>query len=188
MGLCLPPKLALVGLRGSGKSTVGRALAERLGLPWIDLDHRIAEEQGALHVGEWIASHGLPAFRELEREALAAVLAEPRRLILSTGGGAIEDAGSRRLLQRDAVTIWLRAPLELLRARVERDEQTRPDGAPALRPSLVTEQEQKAQGSDEWSVLNERRAPLYREVCRRAIDVEGKAPEEIARRIERIWR
>ncbi len=188
MTLCLPPKLALVGLRGAGKTTVGRLLAADLGLPFVDLDEAIAEAAGVSHVGEWIEANGLPAFRELERVSLAALLAEPRRLVLSTGGGAIEDADSRRLLRTEAVTIWLRASLDRLRERVAADERARPEGAGALRPRIVSAQDTDRAGGDEFSVLNARRAPLYREVSRRAIDVDDLDPREIAHRIRRIWR
>ncbi|QDV08569.1 Shikimate kinase 2 [Planctomycetes bacterium Poly30] len=195
MSFCLSTKLALVGLRGAGKTSVGRELSARLGLPFVDLDERIAAAAGFGHVGELIAAHGLPAFRELERDELAAVLAEPRRLIVSTGGGAVEDPRSRRLLRTEALTVWLRAPLEILRERVARDERGRAAGAVPLRPAIVPppgagsdDAGPEALDHDEFTVLQERRAPLYREVSRRAIDVEFGSPLEIARRIERIWR
>ena len=186
--LCLPGKLALVGLRGVGKTSVGWALSESLGLDFIDLDDRIAAAAGCAHSGEVIAVHGLPAFRELEREHLAATLAEPRRLVLSTGGGAIEDPSSRDLLRTAAVTIWLRAPLDVLRSRVAEDEGKRPDGGVPLRPAILSEEDTGPGAQDEFELLGERRAPLYREVCRRAVDVGVLSPGEIARRIARIWR
>jgi XRE family aerobic/anaerobic benzoate catabolism transcriptional regulator len=185
MTLCLPGKLALVGLRGAGKTSVGRALSETLGLSFVDLDDRIAAAAGCAHAGEVIASRGLPAFRQLEREHLRATLAEPRRLVLSTGGGAIEDPSSRELLRTAAVTIWLRAPLGVLRARVAGDENERAAAGVPLRPAVVPADDS---GMDEFEVLLERRAPLYRAACRRAVDVEGLTPGEIARRIEQIWR
>ena len=191
MSLCLPPRLALVGLRGAGKTVVGRLVAEAAGVPFIDLDERIAEAAGAQHAGEVIERNGLAAFRALEEEHLAKTLAEPRRLVVSTGGGAIESPNSRRLLRTQAVTLWLRAPLEVLIQRVTADE-ARGDSAP-LRPSILaaegaTQSAKSGSPDEEFRVLSERRAPLYREVARRAIDVDRLSPAEIAERARRIWR
>ncbi len=194
MSPCLPPRLALVGLRGAGKTVVGKLVAELTGAAFVDLDERIAEAAGVKHAGEVIERQGLPAFRKLEREHLAKSLAEPRRLVLSTGGGAIEDAGSRDLLRTAALTIWLRAPLEVLIQRVASDENREgaSGGRAPLRPSILA-----AEGDSglvdagsvdaEFALLSERRSPLYREVARRAIDVEFLQPDEIARRVETIW-
>ncbi len=190
MSLCLPPRLALVGLRGAGKTVVGKLVAERTGFAFIDLDERIAEAAEAQHAGEVIERLGLPAFRQLEEDHLARALAEPRRIVLSTGGGAIESPTSRRLLRTAAVTIWLRAPLDVLVRRVAADEAGA--GAASLRPSIL--QAESVSGAaeatspdGEFRILQRRRAPLYEEVARRAIDVERLDPEEVAQRVTRIW-
>jgi shikimate kinase len=194
MSLCLPPRLALVGLRGAGKTVVGRLVAERTGFAFIDLDERIAEAAGAGHSGEVIERFGLAAFRELEEEHLARSLSEPHRVVLSTGGGAVESPSSRRLLRTAAVTIWLRAPLEVLLRRVAADEEN--DGAAPLRPSILaaeghTEGRSGRAGGvsadEEFRLLSERRAPLYREVARRAIDTSAMNPLAVARQAAQIW-
>lgn len=190
MSACLPPRLALVGLRGAGKTSVGRRVAESTGAAFIDLDERIADAAGMSRAGEVIERRGLAAFRSLEREHLAQVTAEPRRLVLSTGGGAVEDEGSRQLLRTAFVTIWLRAPLKVLIERVRADES---DAAgAALRPSILSAEghpEFVDAGSleAEFALLAERRTPLYREVARRAVDVESLDPQEIAGRVKEIW-
>ena len=88
--------IVLVGFMGAGKTTVGRLLAAELGLEFTDLDRAI-EEDGHRSVKEIFAADGEAAFRAIEHEALAAILAGPGQ-VLAAGGGAVEHAGSRRLL------------------------------------------------------------------------------------------
>lgn len=103
-----PRLLALLGLRGAGKSSVGRRAARQLRLPFVELDRRIEEACG-LTLDEVFALHGEPYYRRLEREALEAVLREKRPLVLATGGGLVAAADTFARLRERAVTVWLRA-------------------------------------------------------------------------------
>src|SRR5947199_3235995 len=103
--------IALLGLRGAGKSTVGRALAARLRVPLIELDARI-EEAAGLSLGEIFELHGEDYYRQSEREALESVLSEGEVIVLATGGGIVTHRESFDLLREKATTIWLRATPE----------------------------------------------------------------------------
>ena len=106
-----PLVVALLGLRGAGKSTVGKRLARRLHLPFVELDRRI-EEAAGLSLDEIFALHGEEYYRRLERGALEKVLDEARSLVLATGGGLPTSSEAYRLLTRRALTVWLRADPE----------------------------------------------------------------------------
>lgn len=106
--LAAPPVIALLGLRGAGKSTIGRRLARRLHVPFEELDARI-EEAAGLTLGEIFALHGEAYYRRLERETLAKILGEEKPLVLATGGGLPASPETYRLLRQNALTVWLRA-------------------------------------------------------------------------------
>ncbi|HET7295352.1 MAG TPA: shikimate kinase [Vicinamibacteria bacterium] len=103
-----PPVIALLGLRGAGKSTIGRRLARRLRLPFVELDRRV-EEAAGLTLGELFALHGEDYYRRLERDALEGLLASGQPVVLATGGGIVNSPETYALLKRRALTIWLRA-------------------------------------------------------------------------------
>jgi len=115
--------IALVGLMGAGKSTVGRRLAERLGRKFYDSDHEI-EKAAGLSVADIFTLHGEEDFRRGEQKVLERLLAEEPH-VLATGGGAYLNAQTRDLLREKAVTIWLNADLETLWRRVQK-KNTRP--------------------------------------------------------------
>jgi shikimate kinase len=115
--------IALVGLMGVGKSSIGRRLANVLAMPFRDADHEIEAAAGC-SVGEIFAKFGEAAFRDGERRVIARLLDAPPH-VLATGGGAFSDPETRRLIRANAVSIWLRADLEVLAARV-RKRDTRP--------------------------------------------------------------
>jgi len=114
----LPRTVALVGLMGAGKSAIGRRLAQRLGLPFVDADDEIEHAAGCT-IGEFFEKYGEAEFRAGERRVIARLLDEPPR-VLSTGGGAYMDAETRALMRIKAVTVWLRADLDVLYDRVRR--------------------------------------------------------------------
>jgi shikimate kinase len=103
---------------GSGKSSVGRRLANRMGLPFRDADDEIEAAAGCT-ISEFFARHGEPAFRDGERKVIARLLEGPP-VVLATGGGAFMDAGTRAAIRQRAVSVWLRADLNTLVARTAR--------------------------------------------------------------------
>lgn len=103
--------IALLGLRGAGKSTIGRQLAARLGLPFTELDQRIEEEAG-LGLAELFQLHGEAYYREAERRALESLLSDDQVRVIATGGGVVTAPASYGLLKRKTHTVWLRAAPE----------------------------------------------------------------------------
>lgn len=115
--------IVLVGLMGAGKSTIGRRLAKRLGLPFIDTDEAI-EDAAGYSAAEMFERFGEADFRDGERR-LVARLIDGAKGIIATGGGAFVDPRTRELLNARAITVWLDAPVEVLAERTARRD-TRP--------------------------------------------------------------
>ncbi|HET7850527.1 MAG TPA: shikimate kinase [Pseudolabrys sp.] len=110
--------LVLVGMMGAGKSSVGRRLAARLAIPFVDADSEI-EAAAAMTIPEIFARHGEVAFRNGEAKVIARLL-EQGPQVLATGGGAVMDANTRALIRAKAISIWLKADLEVLMRRTKR--------------------------------------------------------------------
>ena len=139
--------IALVGLMGVGKSSVGRRLANALGLPFRDADTEVEVAAGR-SIPEIFADLGEPAFRDGERRVIARLLEGPAH-VLATGGGAFMSLETRTLLKARAITVWLKTDLEVLARRVARKDN---------RPLLT--------GKDPLEVLSalaEARYPAYAE-------------------------
>lgn len=115
--------IALVGLMGVGKSTVGRRLGQRLGLPFADGDDEI-EQAAGMTVSDIFAKLGETEFRDGEARVMKRLLEGPP-MVLATGGGAILNAETRALLKAHAITVWLRADIRIIASRVQRRD-TRP--------------------------------------------------------------
>ncbi|RAK51523.1 shikimate kinase [Phenylobacterium deserti] len=115
--------IVLVGLMGVGKSSVGRRLASALDLPFRDADSEVETAAGR-SIPEIFADLGEPAFREGERRVIARLLELPPH-VLATGGGAFVSAETRDLIKSKAISVWLKADLEVLARRVARKD-TRP--------------------------------------------------------------
>ena len=164
--------VALVGLRGAGKTTIGRALANRLRVPFVELD-ALVEKDAGLPLGAIFQLHGEAYYRRLAREVLTRFLAETDAAVLATGGGIVTDPGSFRLLQKRCRTVWLQASPDDHWQRVLEQGDVRPGAAsPHAREELRT--------------LLKAREPLYAQ-AELAVDtsrtgVEG-AVEEIARKL-----
>jgi XRE family transcriptional regulator, aerobic/anaerobic benzoate catabolism transcriptional regulator len=106
-----PSTIALLGLRGAGKSTVGALIAEALAVPFVELDALVAERAG-MSLATLFEIHGEAYFRRLERETLRTLFERARPCVLATGGALVRDAETYTLLRAHARTIWLRAKPE----------------------------------------------------------------------------
>jgi XRE family aerobic/anaerobic benzoate catabolism transcriptional regulator len=120
-----PAIVALVGLRGAGKSTVGQRVAARLGVPFQEVD-AVVEGAAGLHLGEIFEYHGPARYRELERQALVSLLGSRGGLVIATGGSLVTASESWELLRRSARTVWLTASPASHLARVEAQGDFRP--------------------------------------------------------------
>ena len=156
-------RVALIGLRGAGKSTLGRMLAERLGSPFIELD-RAAERQSGMALDELFEMLGQSAFRRFERAALEQILAETPRFVLATGGGLVTEPASFELLLECCVTVWLRAAPQEHMERVVRQGDTRPMAG-------------HAQAMDDLVAILRSREPLYAKADL-TLDTSGQTPGE----------
>jgi shikimate kinase len=112
--------IALVGLSGVGKSSIGRRLAAALGMPFRDADTEVEAAAGR-PIAEIFEQYGEAAFRDGERRVIARLLAEPAH-VLATGGGAFMHPETRRLIKEKAISVWLKADIEILARRVSRKE------------------------------------------------------------------
>jgi XRE family aerobic/anaerobic benzoate catabolism transcriptional regulator len=117
--------IALLGLRGSGKSALGAKLADALNLPFVELDREVEKEAGAA-LAEVFALYGQDAFRRFERRALERVLSSRERAVIATGGSIVTDPGSYKLLRERCTCVWLKASPEEHMARVIAQGDMRP--------------------------------------------------------------
>jgi len=116
--------IVLVGMMGAGKTTVGRRLAKRLGIRFVDADEEI-ENAAGMSVADYFAQYGEAAFREGERKVIHRLLEEQGPCVLATGGGAFMDDTTRAEIQKLGLSVWLRADLDLLVKRTQK-RNTRP--------------------------------------------------------------
>ncbi|HLB14563.1 MAG TPA: helix-turn-helix transcriptional regulator [Burkholderiales bacterium] len=118
-------RIALIGLRGAGKSTLGAALAKQLGVPFVELDHEVEAEAGtSLH--EIFLLHGQAGYRRYERGALERTLEKNDRCVIATGGSIVSEPATYDLLLSACLTVWLRAAPEEHMARVAAQGDYRP--------------------------------------------------------------
>ena len=160
-------RLVLVGMMGSGKTTVGRELAGRLGWAFLDSDAMVEASTGST-VAELFRARGEEAFRAEESRVLAEALSSDAPTVVSAAGGTVLDPSNRALLAGPAIVVWLRADPDTLAARV---------GPGGHRPLL---------GADHATALRELdavRRPLYEEVADVVVDVDGIDPSRAADRI-----
>ncbi len=129
-------RICLIGLRGAGKSTLGAALAKAKGVPFIELNRAI-EAAGGMPVAEIMALYGPEGYRQLEADALDAIVAEQDRVIVAVGGGIVDEAKTFAALLARFHTIWIKATPEEHMARVQAQGDTRPmDGNPQAMAQL----------------------------------------------------
>lgn len=160
------PIVALIGLRGAGKSTVGRDLARRLDRPFAELDGLIEDEVG-LGLAEIFAIHGESYYRRLERDVLTRFVSGGTPAVLATGGSLVTDRTTFDLLKRSAVTIWLRARPELHLERVSAQGDRRPMAG-------------RADPLSDLTALLKERESLYAEADI-TIDTTGLSIEDVVR-------
>lgn len=159
-------RIFLTGFMGAGKTTVGRALAQRLAVPFIDLDDDI-EAQAGLTVRELFAQCGEPEFRRRERAALERSL-ELSDVVVATGGGTLTFAENRERVAGLGTVVWLNPPFDVIVARL---------GGTGKRDRPLFRDDEQA-----WALFHER-LPAYRQ-CDLRVDVAaGELPEEVASRI-----
>jgi shikimate kinase len=161
----------LIGYRGSGKTTVAAALAERLGWPWIDTDAEL-EQRAVKTIKQIFEEQGETAFRDLE-SAIIADLAQRDRQIIALGGGVILREENRQAIAGRGQVVWLRAPAEVLFVRIQDDPTTA-----ARRPNLTGQG-----GLAEIRSLLAMRTPLYAACANVTIDAAGKSPAKIVHEI-----
>jgi shikimate kinase len=160
--------IILIGYRATGKSSVGKRLAERLGMLFVDMDRELEEEQGE-SIATMVAAQGWPCFRGLEK-ALLAKLIQRRGLVISTGGGAILHQDLWPKVKESGLVVWLTANRETICQRLMADERT-----VSQRPSLTATSDTCAEIA---AVLTERE-PLYRAGCHLAVDTATLGVDEI---------
>ena len=166
------PILALIGFMGAGKTTVGQRLAQRRGLPFVDLDQQIADVAGRT-IPEIFEQEGENGFRARERQALRAVL-DGSEKVLAAGGGTVIDVDNRRRLRQSSFVVWLDIRLETARTRLRADGES-------LRPLI---------GQSGWEGLArllDQRRPDYAAASHLRLEADARPPTDLARRIEALW-
>ncbi|HHD57193.1 MAG TPA: shikimate kinase [Desulfobulbaceae bacterium] len=166
-------RIILTGFRATGKSLVGRMLADRLGLDFCDTDTLLCTRSG-LSVREFVDRFGWPDFRRMEEQLLLR-LRHRSSVVIATGGGAILHEQAWRSLRKKSIIFWLRADCATIEQRLSLDENSY-----HLRPSLT--------GGDLPGEIREQlalRSPLYRRGADIVIDTDGRSPSELVR--EMTW-
>ncbi len=155
--------IALTGFMGSGKTTVGKVLADFLGCPFMDLDDLVVKKAGK-SIPDIFAQDGEPAFRQQEAQVLRKTVEKyaESTAVLSLGGGAVLAPSSAALLHEKTVCIYLRASLETLLARLEGETAGRPLADASLAARLAA------------------REPIYEKTAHVVIDTDGLSPDEVA--------
>jgi shikimate kinase len=169
--------LALIGYRGSGKSTVGKLIAERLNRPFVDSDREIEARSGR-SIAAIFAAEGEASFRNLEEDTIAALVSAFPGAVLATGGGAVLREANRRRIRDFGFVAWLQADPDELARRLEADRRSLESRPPLSSAGTLTEIEH---------VLAER-IPLYHQTADAIIDTQDKAPESIAAELIGRWR
>jgi shikimate kinase len=167
--------LSLIGYRATGKTTLAKLLAEKLGWEWLDADAEI-ERMAGRSIARIFAEDGEPAFRDLE-ERVIADLCRRERLVLATGGGAPLRENTRRALRAAGKVIWLTAKPETIHARMSGDATTA-----ERRPSLTNHAP-----LEEIVQLLARREPIYRETADFILETEDRSPAELAEEIMKTF-
>ena len=155
--------VTLIGLRGAGKTTLGRRLAQHRGVPFFELDREVEREYGAT-LGEILQLHGQPGYRRFERERLQAVLSKNPAAVIETGGGLAADPETLPLLLERSVAIWVRAaPAEHMQRVIDQGD---------LRPMARSREAMR-----ELKDILKAREPFYRQAHFHLL-TSGRTPEQ----------
>ncbi len=164
--------LWLIGMMGAGKSAVGREVARRAGVEFVDTDEEVAARAGC-SIGELWGSRGEQAFRDLEA-AQVERLADSGPCVVATGGGAVLRPESIEAMRRSGTVVWLQADPVELAARVEAEAEQRP---------LLA----GAEAETELARILAERTPLYRQAAHHVVATGGRPPVEVAELVAKLW-
>ena len=162
--------IVLTGFRATGKSTVGKIIAEQLGYTFLDTDVELTSKLGA-SIADIVTRHGWPFFRQFEA-ALLRRLCSQSHTVIATGGGAIEHRRQWQMLHQVSFVVWLDADVATIRSRITSDPISL-----SQRPALLAGD---GQVEDETTLLLQRRAPLYAAGSDIRLDTVGRPPEILA--------
>jgi shikimate kinase len=176
--------IVLIGMMGVGKSSIGRRLGARLGIPFVDADAEI-ERAAGMSIADIFARHGEAAFRSGEARVIARLLNSGPQ-VLATGGGAVMNPATRALIQERGVSIWLSAEFELLLRRISKRKAERPmlqttDPAGTLRELLAAREPIYAQADLTVQSRDVPHDAVVAEIVERLADFLGAAPPERSR-------
>jgi len=167
--LGLKKHIVLVGLMGAGKTSAGRQLANLLKLPFIDTDLEV-EYAAGLGISDIFEIYGEANFRELEEKVVKRVLKDPTISVIATGGGAYMSEKTRKNIEKDGLSVWLKADLDMLMQRI-----------------VTTAHRPKLQNGDRREILRkmiENRYPIYAEADL-TVDVEKSSATQMAQKISK---
>jgi len=162
----------LIGYRGTGKSHVGRLLAERLSFPYVSLDKAIVSRAG-MSISEIVSQFGWQGFRDRESREVREISVWDS-IVIDTGGGVVERPENIESLRENGCLIWLKASVATIVGRIQGGED---------RPALTAGKS----FTEEVAEVLERRTPLYRKAALHEIDTDRLAPDEIAEQIVLLW-
>lgn len=164
--------IVLIGYRGTGKSHVGRLLAEKLSFPYVSIDKAIVSRAG-MSISEIVSQFGWQGFRDRESLEVREISVWDS-IVIDTGGGVIERPENIEALRENGCLVWLKASVPTIVNRIEGGSD---------RPALTDGKN----FTEEVSEVLERRTPHYRNAATHEIDTDGLAPEEIAAQIVMLW-
>jgi shikimate kinase len=163
--------IVLIGMRGSGKTTVGKILAQKLGRELVEIDELISRRAG-LSIPEIVARYGWEKFRDIEEEVIGELVGRDN-IVNATGGGVVTREKNMAKLKKNGVLVWLKASVDTLVERIGKDSE---------RPPLVSG---RTRQEDIEMTLAERK-PLYQKATDLVVDTKDKTPKEIAEAIIKL--